>query len=699
MRYFICNVVFLLILTGDISAQQWLWAERTGATEPQNEAIDEQYSVETDSAGYVYVAYRCGVSGSPSFQIFQDNDTTWVAVHGDAFISKYDSTGHRLWSRPIFTLDTATQSSFLAPFTIQLSDMAVQSNGNIYITGIFQGTNLLFGSDTISSTTYNNSDIFIAKLDSAMTPIWIRTSTRLSNLQGFPSELKRICLDDVGNLIAGGSIRDTILLLGDTLYGNFATNLTSAIVMRLDASGSLLWDKVIECSNPLLTKAVAIDDSGNVYCSAPLYGFVIEGLDTLNGTGTTSFVMKFDSLGNYQWMTETIKVDDLDYDNNFLYCGGCINDTLVIGNTTYFPFGSNDAALTALTSMGHHSALYHVRGSLSSQFTDIFVHDSSILAVGFYLGDLFWDSVAISSVGSYDIFIAQFEIGDSLRWLSTAGSLNSDALINVTGDREGRIYVSGTLYDSTVHLGNIVMDVEYRKDCFLSRILEHQFCGFIAPYTLQDTAVCSNGSIILSAAPGFLSYHWSSGQTTQLINVNSSQIYTYYALDSGGCFYQGPLYNVTVEPEFIIWPSVTGDTLFSSDWYHIQWLLNGAHYASTNDGLIIPTQPGWYCAVDTTNRFYCSDTSNCVYWNPANIEVHSDFEPLVSPNPASEVINVVGENIVQWSIMDMSGRVVSIGTESEDSFSISLVNLTDGIYVLSVYNSQGEVARKKVIVR
>ncbi|MCK6638612.1 MAG: T9SS type A sorting domain-containing protein [Bacteroidia bacterium] len=700
MRYFICNVVFLLILTGGISAQQWLWAERAGTAIQSQEGSERAVAVQTNQFGEVFVVYRMGVNGSPTYGIFYDQDTTWLYLEGEAHVCKYDSAGQRIWTKPLIHLDTSAQWGG----SIDPSDMVIDSLGNIYLSGTFSGLGLLFGNDTINTGASNSSEMFVMKFDSNMNPIWIVASSRISppSVAG-SSHILRLALDGRGNVLCTGYIGEGVVFGGDSLIDPTPANGYTPFFAKLDAlNGGVIWSRMINSSNVQRPEAICADKYDNVYVGGILgNNMQLNYQNNIFSGSDGGFILKVDSSANFIWFDSTIRVNDMLCKDSLLIICGALSKPYQVDTVILMPsVPSGDGAIVVSDLNNSPDKLLRIEATVSSRLMRCSYFDSIVYAAGNFQGAIYWDTMLVPSSNFWDLVFAEFDLSSNLTWITIASSRGLESEADITTDLNGRIYVCGRLLDSVNALGNLSLNIDYNKDAFCGRIKSNSaFCGFITPYTLQDTALCSNGSIVLSAATGFLSYHWSSGQTTQMINVNSSQIYTYYALDSAGCFYQGPLYNVTVEPEFIIWPSVTGDTLFSSDWYHIQWLLNGAHYASTNDGLIIPTQPGWYCAVDTTNRYYCSDTSNCLYWNPANIEVHSDFEPLVSPNPASEVINVVGENIVQWSIMDMSGRVVSIGTESEDSFSISLVNLTDGIYVLSVYNSQGEVARKKVIVR
>jgi len=51
----------------------------------------------------------------------------------------------------------------------------------------------------------------------------------------------------------------------------------------------------------------------------------------------------------------------------------------------------------------------------------------------------------------------------------------------------------------------------------------------------SDTSICGGNSLTIEAFPGFVTYAWSTGETTQSINVSASGTYTVQALDIYGC--------------------------------------------------------------------------------------------------------------------------------------------------------------------
>jgi hypothetical protein len=123
------------------SSGNWLGANQAGGT-----GEDYGFSIAIDSSGNSYV--------TGYFYSTASFGTTTLTSSGnyDIFVAKLDSDGNWLWA------NQAGGTSWDYGLGI-----AIDSSGNSYVTGYFQGT-ASFGTTTITSS--GNYDIFVAKLDS-----------------------------------------------------------------------------------------------------------------------------------------------------------------------------------------------------------------------------------------------------------------------------------------------------------------------------------------------------------------------------------------------------------------------------------------------------------------------------------------------------------------------------------------------------
>ena len=179
---------------------------------------------------------------------------------------------------------------------------AVDSSGNIYTTGFFQGTaDFDPGAGTSDLASAGDWDIFVTKLDSSGNLVWAKrfggSSTDFGN---------SIAVDSSGNIYTTGVFSNTV----DFDPGVGITNLTSAgqydvFVSKRDSSGNLVWAKSFGADSSDFGESIAVDSSGNVYTTGSFAGTV--DFDPGDGVGEYSseggldgFVLKLNSAGEYR---------------------------------------------------------------------------------------------------------------------------------------------------------------------------------------------------------------------------------------------------------------------------------------------------------------------------------------------------------------------------------------------------------------
>lgn len=199
-------------------------------------------------------------------------------------LAKFDSMGNAVWARQLATGDP--DSAYGA--TDFGSDLAVDRNGNSYLTGSFASTNAVFGGNTL--TNHRFFDLFVAKLDSAGDFNWVRAVGGRGN--DFSTG---ISTDAVGNCYVAG-FYDSILLdfNGITLPG-FSPFVETPYVAKYDAGGNVLWARKVSTmdSGRVHANAVASDEWGNLLLAgAIIYGSATFDDTTLTNTGF--FVAKMD---------------------------------------------------------------------------------------------------------------------------------------------------------------------------------------------------------------------------------------------------------------------------------------------------------------------------------------------------------------------------------------------------------------------
>ncbi len=109
-------------------------------------------------------------------------------------------------------------------------DMAIDSKGNIHITGRFQGL-ASFGTHKLLSK--GDSDIFVVKLDSSGKVLWAKSAGGIGLDSG-----SGVALDSAGNVYVTGVFVGSAIFGPNALYAGVKQN---TFIARLDPLGKYTW--------------------------------------------------------------------------------------------------------------------------------------------------------------------------------------------------------------------------------------------------------------------------------------------------------------------------------------------------------------------------------------------------------------------------------------------------------------------------
>ena len=264
------------------------WAKKFGG------AYDDLgYSIAADASGNVYT------TGSFRDSFDFDPGTTRFAMtslgEADIFISKLDASGKFVWAKKIGGIKTE------AGYAI-----ALDGNGNIYITGGFQGTVDFDPGTGVKSLTAGGTtmDIFVAKFDPSGNLSWAKSIGGVTNTTDYGSS---IAADASGNVYTTGFFYATVDFDPDAPVVNLSSSGNSDVfILKLDATGKFAWAKNIGSSSADAARSISVDGAGNVYTTGSFTGTAdfdpgsTESKLTSAG-GTDIFISKLDASGKFVW--------------------------------------------------------------------------------------------------------------------------------------------------------------------------------------------------------------------------------------------------------------------------------------------------------------------------------------------------------------------------------------------------------------
>jgi len=190
----------------------------------------------------------------------------------DVFLVKYDSGGNVVWSRRAGGAGDDSGSC-----------IAVDSQGNVLLAGVFQGT-ALFGSLPLLGSS-GTLETFIAKSDSNGNFLWANRVAGNIFFDDVTRSYRGITTDAQGNVYLTGSY-----------YSNQFPG--SGFVAKFDASESLIWNKPVAGA----VASAGSDSFGNTYISGSFSGSIsVDGKSLSTAGAIDTFIYKLNPSGTAIW--------------------------------------------------------------------------------------------------------------------------------------------------------------------------------------------------------------------------------------------------------------------------------------------------------------------------------------------------------------------------------------------------------------
>jgi hypothetical protein len=248
--------------------------------------------------------------------------------------------------------------------------------------------------------------------------------------------------------------------------------------------------------------------------------------------------------------------------------------------------------------------------------------------------------------------------------------------------------------------GNYLVTVTDFNGCTGIDSIEFVVLNLPNPFITGDDTICIGSQTLLDAGAGFISYQWSTQDSSSQIVVSNAGTYWVTVIDSFGCTISvsHQLFTSTVDTSV----NVTGFTLLSlantASW---QWMYCDSSIINGANGIsFTATQNGSYAVIVSENG--CTDTSSCF---PINVTGFEDLKYGVAalfPNPATTELNWSGistDNIKSISIYSSTGQFVKniVVDKSINIIKIDVSIFSSGMYYLNV-SLEKENKRIKFVV-
>lgn len=615
-----------------VKSQSFSWAKNIGGS-----STDIGQGITTDVSGNIYVTgYFSGTvdfdPGSSTYNLTSNGGS-------DIFIAKYSQAGNFIWAEKIGGSGTDVGNS-----------IAVDSNGNLYVTGYFMNTvDFDPGSGTNNITSNGNYDIFILKLSQAGAFQWAYGMGSSYWDDGWS-----VAVDNSGGVYLTGMFIGSV----DFDPGTGTNVLSSAgytdiFIAKFTSSGAFSFAKSIGGTQTDCGNGISTDNSGNLYLTGSFWATV----DFDPGSGTAyltsagsgdAFVAKYSNTGNYIWAiklggtsSDDGKSIDIDDSGNVYVAGdfcGTVDFNPASATVNLTSNGSSDIFVAKYNSSGNYIWAGNVGGN-SSDFANCIVID--LFGNCYVTGE--FESTAdfnpgsgtayISSSGFNDSYILKLNTSGNYQWAYNIGGSSEDIGHSITCHDSDLIYATGYFRNSVDFdpgSGTTILSSNGIQDIYITQLINPDCTNFSATITPTGaTTFCQGGYVTIEANSGTgLSYRWFkngsllNGATSATYSATSSGSYKVEVTYAGTCIDTSS--EVTVTVNSLPTANITANgpiNLCSGDSVYLnantgsgliwQWRKNGTDINGATDSFLIVKTTGDY-SVKIMNNIGCSKLSNTI---------------------------------------------------------------------------------------
>lgn len=233
--------------------------------------------------------------------------------------------------------------------------------------------------------------------------------------------------------------------------------LAISITINAQAPG-YTWSKTAVCDKTEEGESCVADAGGNVYVVGTYWGPTVTfGAFTLKNTDkyyADVFILKYDSNGNVLWAkTAGGKGIDQGYGiaidgSGNVYVTGEYGESISFGSIKLSNKGESDLFVAKYDTNGKVLWAKGAGGTRGDEGHGIATDATGNVYVTGYISEgATFGSLNVTSGGSWDVFTAKYNANGDVLWVQTAGGYEADKGINITTDRSGNVYVTGS-YDS-----------------------------------------------------------------------------------------------------------------------------------------------------------------------------------------------------------------------------------------------------------
>lgn len=433
---------------GSPTAGPFILASRFGGAGDQAGA-----AVTTDAAGNVLITGA--FAGTVNFG---GVDLTSTDADVDLYVAKFSPTGQHLWSQRFGELKAQVGTA-----------IATDSDGNVYVTGLFLGSMTFGGTTLTTSGSGLFSDAFLAKLDSSGVAQWSKSFVGGTN----DGESSRAVAVSTGKVAIVGDYQGSINLGGGALL---AAGGIDMFVAEFNAAGDHVWSKAFGDVADQFGRSVAYDTQGNVLVTGDAQGTVDFGGGPKIAQGNPSaFVAKLGAGGEHVYSFSfgdgaSSGVGITAAPDGGAVVTGDFQGSIDFGGGPLESPSNDDVFVARLDAQGGHLWSHRFGDELAQHARAVAVDASgNVILTGYYSGTMTFGEMVLTNAGIFDAYAAKLDSEGCSVWAKSFGDPTYQSGDGVAVDGSGNAFFTGK-FSGTVDFGGGGLVSAGGADIFLTKL-------------------------------------------------------------------------------------------------------------------------------------------------------------------------------------------------------------------------------------
>jgi gliding motility-associated-like protein len=415
----------------DCSDQYFIsWIKTAG-----DDDVDVVNDICSDNSGNIYITGY--FSNNMTIQTIDVNSYGYK----DFYLAKFDSFGNLVWIETGGSIQDDEGTG-----------LALDENGNIYVTGTYGGT-ASFGTEQAISL--GNKDIFLLKYDNDGHYQWG------TFIGGFDNDVAgEVCVDNNNNPVITGTYYFAMSIDGSSYVSSGANDF---FIAKFDPTGSIQWVTTDGANLDDSGIAISCDENDNLYVTGEFAGNLDFGPIDFTAAGSKDvFLAKYSSSGSFDWAIQAGTVGDNDKAGDVV----CDQNAKV-----YLTYKSDQVVDQAKVDIYNTSGVYSsgigFGGSGTVHPYGITVDNSGTVYVsGMYSGITDFGDGDVNIVGGSDYFISKYNSDGSFAFKSVAGSIYVDCGSAICLDNLNNIIVGGYC-NNGIYFGGVPYTAQGKEDILI----------------------------------------------------------------------------------------------------------------------------------------------------------------------------------------------------------------------------------------